>query len=310
MDASVAAHLVLREEPRQTVLLPLDRIDIGERLRTVNGATVQHLAESMKRNGLQNPIQVCESEEDSWLLVSGAHRLQAARSLAWPSIEVFVLDSLDDDTLSLLEIDENLMRAELNPLDRGRFLAKRKEIYERLYPETKGGGDRRSEAFQQQREQLSNGEPAGTVPKNFVAETSSITPFSSWTIRRAIRIGEKIEPELREELAMTPLAYREGDLVRISDLPSEEQFVLLDDLQSAEHEVNRLSDIYPRKPEQEAPEEGGGGAEPAPETPPEKTVLERVQALWIAASDEEQLEIVAWIELMKGYRDASPPAAS
>ena len=223
------------------------------------------------------------------------------RSKLNPLAQVFVLDSLDDDTLSLLEIGR---------LDRGRFLAKRKEIYERLYPETKGGGDRRSEAFQQQREQLSNGEPAGTVPKNFVAETSSITPFSSWTIRRAIRIGEKIEPELREELAMTPLAYREGDLVRISDLPSEEQFVLLDDLQSAEHEVNRLSDIYPRKPEQEAPEEGGGGAEPAPETPPEKTVLERVQALWIAASDEEQLEIVAWIELMKGYRDASPPAAS
>ena len=303
MEAAENANQVLREEPRQTALLTLDSIETGERLRSVNGGTVQHLAESMRFSGLQTPIQVRKNETGGYVLVSGAHRLQAARSLAWPHIEAFILDLLDEDTLALLEIDENLMRVELNPLDRGRFIARRKEIYERLYPETRRGGDRRSNAWQDQNDDLSH--------KGFVAETASFTPFSPWTIRRAIRIGDGIIPELREELAMTPIAHREGDLYDISGLSDDEQEVVLEDLQSAEHEVQKLSDIHPRrepeeKPPEEPPEEPEREAEPASE----KTVLERVQSLWISASDEEKQEIVAWIDLMKGQANTGQPAAS
>ena len=303
MEAAANASQVLREEPRQTALLTLDRIETGERLRSVNGSTVQHLAESMRFSGLQTPIQVRENETGGYVLVSGAHRLQAARSLAWPHIEAFILDLLDEDTLALLEIDENLMRVELNPLDRGRFIARRKEIYERLYPETRRGGDRRSNAWQDQNDDLSH--------KGFVAETASFTPFSPWTIRRAIRIGDGIIPELREELAMTPIAHREGDLYDISGLSDDEQEVVLEDLQSAEHEVQKLSDIHPRRepeeePLEEPPEEPGPELQPEPE----KTVLERVQILWISASDEEKQEIVAWIDLMKGQASVGQPAAS
>ena len=308
MDASVAAHLVMREEPRQTVLLELDRIDLGQRLRTINGGTVQHLAESMKIHGLQYPIQV-RMEGDRYALVSGAHRLQAARHLAWPHIEAFVLDLLDEDTLALLEIDENLMRAELNPLDRGVFLARRKEIYERLYPETRRGGDRRSSAYQGQNDDGSH--------RGFVAETASFTPFSPWTIRRALRIGEKIAPELREEIAMTAIAYREGDLFTISGMDDEEQDLLLQDLQSAEHEVQALSDVYPRREPADAPDDN---PEPPPEPAPapasdtdpsaEKTTLQRLQNLWISASEDEQAEFMAWLERMTGQGGPEQPVAS
>lgn len=292
MDAPAATPVVMREQPRQTVLLELDRIDLGQRLRTVNGGTVQHLAESMKIHGLQYPIQV-RMEGERYSLVSGAHRLLAARHLAWPHIEAFVLDLLDDDTLALLEIDENLMRAELNPLDRGVFLARRKEIYERLYPETRRGGDRRSSAYQGQ-----NGDGSH---RGFVTETASFTPFSPWTIRRALRIGEKIIPELREELAITAIAYREGDLFTISGLDDDEQQLVLEDLQAAEYELRRLSDIHPRRePEDEQPpEEPRETPEPEQEPGPEKTVLERVQTIWFSATEEERQDIVAWLELVK-----------
>ena len=293
MDAPAPELAVMRETPRQTVLLEPDRIELGERLRTINGGTVQYLAESMKLHGLQYPIQVREAG-DGYKLATGAHRLLAARSLAWPHIEAFVLDMLDEDTLALLEIDENLMRAELNALDRGRFLARRKEIYERLYPETRRGGDRRSVDYQDQN--------AGFAPRGFVAGTAAFTPFSSWTIRRAIRIGEKIAPKLRDELAMTAIAYREGDLYRISSMNDQEQETLLDELQTAEKEVQQLSDVYPRKTPGEAPD--GAPEEPSSSTSgadpsPEKTTLERLQTLWIAASDDEQQEFIAWLEFMK-----------
>ena len=298
MDASVAAHLVMREQPRQTVLLELDLIDLGKRLRTVNGGTVQYLAESMKLHGLQYPIQV-RMDGDRYALVSGAHRVQAARFLAWPHIEAFVLDLLDDDTLALLEIDENLMRAELNPLDRGLFLSRRKEIYERLYPETRRGGDRRSSDFQDQN--------ADGSQQGFVAATASFTPFSPWTIRRALRIGDKITPELREELAMTPIAHREGDLFTISGMDADEQDTLLRDLQSANYEVEALSDVYPRREHDQPPDEAPDPAAGA-ESSPEKTTLERLQKLWIAASAEEQEEFIAWIELMSGQGPSRHPA--
>lgn len=303
MDAPAATPVVMREEPRQTVLLELDRIDLGQRLRTINGGTVQHLAESMKIHGLQYPIQV-RMDGERYALVSGAHRLQAARHLAWPHIEAFVLDLLDDDTLALLEIDENLMRAELNPLDRGVFLARRKDIYERLYPEARRGGDRRSSAYQGQNDDGSH--------RGFVAETASFTPFSPWTIRRALRIGEKIIPELREEIAMTAIAYREGDLFTISGLDDDEQQVLLEDLQSAEYEVRKLSDIHPRREpeEEEPPEEPHEAPEPELETGPEKTVLERVQTIWFSATEEERQDIVAWLELVKQQAGAGQAAGS
>ena len=303
MDAPAATPVVMREQPRQTVLLELDRIDLGQRLRTVNAGTVQHLAESMKIHGLQYPIQV-RMEGDRYALVSGAHRLQAARHLAWPHIEAFVLDLLDDDTLALLEIDENLMRAELNPLDRGVFLARRKEIYERLYPETRRGGDRRSSTFQGQNDD-------GTH-RGFVAETASFTPFSPWTIRRALRIGEKIVPELREELAITAIAYREGDLFTISGLDDDEQQLVLEDLQTAEYEVRRLSDIHPRREpeEEEPPEEPPEPPEPELEAGPEKTVLERVQTIWFSATEDERQDIVAWLELVKDQAGSGQAAGS
>ncbi len=299
MMMTVSSGQALREKPRQTVLLQLDVIETGDRLRSVNGGTVQHLAESMRFSGLQTPIQVRENGADGYALVSGAHRLQAARSLAWPYIEAFVLDRLDEDTLALLEIDENLMRVELNPLDRGVFIARRKDIYERLYPETRRGGDRRSAEYQD-----------GDGPqKGFVTETASFTPFSPWTIRRSIRIGEKIVPELREELSMTPIAYREGDLYEISGLSPEEQDIVLEDLQSAEYEVRKLSDIHPRRePGEEVPEVSP--EQPNQEPVPGQTVLERIQSIWFSATEEEREDILAWIELVRKPGDAGQPAAS
>ena len=50
-----------------------------------------------------------------------------------------ILDGADSDRAQLVEIDENLVRADLTPAERAAHQAKRKEIYERLHPETKAG---------------------------------------------------------------------------------------------------------------------------------------------------------------------------
>ena len=283
-------------QPRQTVLLPLDRIDLGDRLRSVNQPAVTHIAESIRRHGLQNPIQVRRLADDRYALVTGAHRCQAVRSLGQSSIEAFVLDILDADELDLLEIDENLMRSELHPLDRGRFLFRRKHIHERLYPQARTGGDRKSSQYK-----------ASDRPQSFVAETAAFTPFSSWTIRRALRIGEKILPELQDELSDSALAYREGDLYRISGMDQEEQHKVLDALRNAEEEPRSLSQLLRDSDQnEEEPEPTEPGSEP--DTSEESTTLQQMQTLWIEATEDDQKQFVAWLEHMTAQQNALPPA--
>lgn len=110
----------------------VDAVQVGTRKRELGDIT--SLAQSMNEVGLLNPITILPDRR----LVAGYHRLQAAKSLGWQEIEANVVDlhTLDAE---LAEIDENLIRNELHWFDRDKQLARRKEIYEVLHPETKNG---------------------------------------------------------------------------------------------------------------------------------------------------------------------------
>jgi ParB/RepB/Spo0J family partition protein len=113
-------------------------IDIGPRHRTPEQAAVDRLAASMKMIGLRTPITVRYFDDrpsqdgmsdDSYLLVTGAHRLAAAKQLGWEYIEAFVTTKTDADA-ELWEIDENLMRAELDAAEHALLTKRRAEIIE------------------------------------------------------------------------------------------------------------------------------------------------------------------------------------
>jgi len=119
----------------------LDCIVVGNRIRSsVCEKTVAALMESMKAIGLINPIMVSRPRMQP-VLVAGAHRLEAARRLGWTSIRCVVAPSAEEDNLKLVEIDENLIRNDLSPAERAIHIQARKDIYERLYPETKQGAN-------------------------------------------------------------------------------------------------------------------------------------------------------------------------
>jgi N6-adenosine-specific RNA methylase IME4 len=115
-----------------------------ERLRALRPEVVEQLEESMRARGLLQPIVVRPINGGGYFLVAGLHRLEAARKLKWEGIEARVLEGVDLDQAQLAEIDENLVRAELGPAERAMHVAKKKEIEERLHPEKKHGGDRKS----------------------------------------------------------------------------------------------------------------------------------------------------------------------
>jgi len=102
--------------------MAVDVIDVGVRLRPVNDAAVVVLAESMQRLGQLNPISVYRSAGKTYL-VTGFHRLEAAKRLKWKKIETIIVTA-DKIERELQEIAENLHRAELTVLERDTQIAR------------------------------------------------------------------------------------------------------------------------------------------------------------------------------------------
>ena len=258
---------------RHSLPVPIVDIAVEGRLRSINEEAAEHIAESMKRQGQLYPIDIRTLDEGGYQLVAGAHRIAAAKKLGWTHIEAFVGDDLPDDEIALHEIDENLCRAELNPIDKAHFFAKRKEIYQRLYPETRHGAhlmspNRRHWADSAQR------------TPSFVENTAASTPWSERTIQRYTRIGERLDPALREALATTPIGRRTHDLERIADMDDGKQQKLLKRLQETDQLPPSLAALMDDQ-------------KPSPSRP---DPFERLQTLWNKTAQTHQRRFFAWLE--------------
>ena len=85
--------------------------------RTFGTEELKELAASIKANGLLQPIVVRRSVYGrSYELVAGERRLRAVKQLGWIDIPALVRD-VDDRTLVVLALVENIQREELGPLE-------------------------------------------------------------------------------------------------------------------------------------------------------------------------------------------------
>ena len=109
-------------------------ITVPEGRRTVDPVKVAGLAESIKLIGLLNPVAISKTDT----LIAGAHRLAAHVELGLDEIECVVLDG-DDLQRELVEIDENLIRNELDPISIGELAIRRDEILEEQGLRAKSG---------------------------------------------------------------------------------------------------------------------------------------------------------------------------
>ena len=110
--------------------------DSETRMRKMQEAKVAELVTSMKASGLINPITVRPIDGGGYRLVTGEHRLRAARKLRWAAIKCFVRNDLDDDAAALIEIDENLCRADLTADEKREHIRRRKELWEKRQAES------------------------------------------------------------------------------------------------------------------------------------------------------------------------------
>tara|TARA_R110002074_G_scaffold33182_1_gene92549 strand:- start:59 stop:910 length:852 start_codon:yes stop_codon:yes gene_type:complete len=183
--------------------LPIRSIDVSRRLRPVNETAVVSLMASLMEIGQKDEIHVrrVRHQGNRLVLLAGAHRVEAHVRLGCTSISAKVWEC-NNDWAELIEIDDNLAHAELNPLDLSVFLARRKVVYERMHPEAKNGGLRGN--------QHTGGRQNDIM--SFCQSTAEQRALSTRQIERLVAAGSALDEEAIALLRKAPVRVTLSDL--------------------------------------------------------------------------------------------------
>lgn len=187
-------------------------VQFGDRLRPVSEAGVASLIASVETLGLiKDPIYVRQvrHRDKELVLMAGAHRLTAAQRMGWATIPMRIYEC-NDAWATLMEIDDNLASVDLSYLELAVVLAKRKVAYEKAFPETKHGGDRKSAGYGENQTDI----------VSFCSTAAEKRGVSERHIRRLTLVGEALQPETVAILhaAKQPITLKMlVELVRVSE---------------------------------------------------------------------------------------------
>ena len=97
--------------------------------RAFHEAELNDLADSIRTNGLLQPILVRRSASGrTFQLVAGERRLRAVKQLGWTEVAAHIRD-VDDRTLLVLALVENIQREDLGPLEEAKGYADLRDTF-------------------------------------------------------------------------------------------------------------------------------------------------------------------------------------
>ena len=182
-------------------ILPIELLHRRTDARLLNDEAIAGLMESIEQVGLINPLRVRKANPGpGYEVIAGSHRLSACDLAGLREIPCFIVTD-DDLHAELAMIDENLMRAELSPVDRAKQTARRKAIYLELHPGTAAGA---SQAAGMNAAQERGGQVGHGVDR-FDAATAKATGQSERAVRRDAERGEKVFDEAANLIRGTKL---------------------------------------------------------------------------------------------------------
>ena len=193
------------------MLVPISEIKVNAGRRKADPEGVQELVDSISKVGLLNPITI----DREHTLIAGLHRLEAAKLLGWTEIECNV-SSLEGLLAELAEVDENVVRKGLSAVEYSDLLLRRKEIYEALHPETKNGGDQKSE-------KIRTSKCRSDSMKSFVQDTAEKLGVGRRTVERQIQTAKNLTTEAKDIIRDTGTKITKKDALKLSRLEPEQQ---------------------------------------------------------------------------------------
>ncbi len=219
--------------------IPIFQINVNDGRREADQGAVQDLADSIAELGLINPITV----DQDYTLIAGLHRLEAAKQLGWRSIECTV-SGLEGLQAELAELDENFVRKNLSDNEFRELLLRRKELYESLHPETKHGGDRKSEKIKRAKCALDSA-------PSFIEDTAEKLNIHPATVRREIQTAKNLTPEAKEIIRGADEKVTKQSALRISRLAPDQQKEAAAQLVAGE--IRSVDEYHPTPTQTESP---------------------------------------------------------
>ena len=232
------------------MLVPISEITVNPGRREALPGDVKELADSIAEVGLINPIMV----DQAHTLIAGLHRLEAMKLLGRTEIECTVSD-LDGLQVALAEIDENFVRKDLSDDEFRELLLRRKEIYERLHPETKAGI---AQAVGMNRAVGNNvADKMSATSKSFVDDTADKLGVDPRTVRRELQTAKNLTPEAKEIIKGAKVT--KSDALKLSRLTPDQQTEAASQLVTGD--IHSVDEYQP-------PQAGPGSAEAPPPSVP------------------------------------------
>ena len=130
--------------------------------QTFNERKLEELSNSIKKNGIIQPIavRVNKSDQNKYEIVAGERRWLAAQKAGLHEVPVTILDLSDVESLEVA-IVENIQRDDLNPIEEAR-------AYKRLFDEFKYDHESISKLMSKSRSHISNTLRLLTLPKDVI----------------------------------------------------------------------------------------------------------------------------------------------
>jgi len=202
------------------------KIVINEDRRKIDLEKVKDLIESIKTIGLLNPITIDKNNR----LIAGAHRLAACKMLDYDEIECRVIDG-DDLILELAEIDENLIRNDLDAISMGEKAIRRDEILEALGLRARIGDNQHT------------GGGAESAPPKTTANIAKEAGVSERVLQENKQLARDLVPEAKE--AYWKKVIPKSAALKIARLEPEQQQKAVEQVERREKTYSRQAAVSP-----------------------------------------------------------------
>ncbi len=189
-------------------LISIDKVSIGSNRRPLKDQKVADLMQSIQTNGLLNPITL----DQNFALIAGLHRLTACKLLGFTQIECKVV-TCDSDHARLAEIDENLIRNELEALERSELWLERDQILERLGLRARAGDNQYTQ----------RGSEPDSPPVKTTIDLAQEIGYTKRTFQQGKQIAKDIAPEVKAAIRGTSAAKSPKTLLKVARAGSEER---------------------------------------------------------------------------------------
>ena len=210
-----------------TSRIPIEKIDVpNNRARDFSEQGAQALAAIIAAQGLQHPISV-RAVGERYQLISGLHRLRAFEINGETEIPARLSDAKTDDQARLEEVMENLGRNELIALDRCHHLYELKQVYERMHPQAKNGGDRGNQHTGGRIRTSDSATNEGEV-FGFARSVSEKLGLGRSQISAAVKIWTGLTLVTRQRLVGLDIARKQTELKLLSEQKPQVQGHILD----------------------------------------------------------------------------------